>query len=170
MKVILYMAISVNGIIARENNDTSWVSQTEWESFRKTTQKVGNIIIGRRTFDVAVREGDFPFEGSFNVVCTSKDIVNKWGDNVVFVKSPQEALKVLEDRGFDTAMVGGGGNLNSQFMKENLVDEIYLDVEPIVLGEGISLFEDADFEAKLALIETTKLSGNEIQLRYKVEK
>lgn len=55
-------------------------------------------------------------------------------------------------------------------MKEGLVDEIYLDIEPIVLGKGIQLFEDADFESKLELLETRKFSNNEIQLHYKVLK
>jgi len=71
---------------------------------------------------------------------------------------------------FETIILTGGGKLNGAFMKEGLVDEIYLDVEPTVFGKGIPLFGDADFEAKLQLIGTKKLSDNEIQLHYKVLK
>ena len=164
------MAITANGYIAKEDNTTSWVSETEWEGYKKMMKEVGNAIIGRKTFDVALREGDFPFEGCLNVVVTSKRIENKWGNDVVFVKSPQEALAMLADKGFASALVCGGGVLNADFMKENLIDEIYLDVEPIILGKGIKLFADVDFETKLELIGIKNLSENEVQLHYKVVK
>ena len=64
----------------------------------------------------------------------------------------------------------GGGTLNTSFMAENLIDEIYLDVEPIVFGKGIRLFKENDFEAKLKLLEIKKLSNDEIQLHYQVLK
>ncbi len=89
---------------------------------------------------------------------------------VSLAQSPSEAINILKQQGFETIMVCGGGKLNSGFMKENLIDEIYLDVEPIVLGQGIKLFADKDFERKLELIETKNLSQNEIQLHYKVLK
>lgn len=47
MKVILYMATTINGLIAKENDNVSWVSETEWESFSGMIKKTGNMIIGR---------------------------------------------------------------------------------------------------------------------------
>jgi riboflavin biosynthesis pyrimidine reductase len=79
-------------------------------------------------------------------------------------------LKLLKERGFKTALVGGGGKLNSSFMKERLVDEIYLEVTPMIFGKGIKVFEDSNFEAKLELLGVKKLSSNEIQLHYKILK
>ena len=55
-------------------------------------------------------------------------------------------------------------------MKENLIDENYLDVEPITFGKGIRLFVESDFEAKLKPLETKKFSDSEIQLHYQVLK
>lgn len=55
-------------------------------------------------------------------------------------------------------------------MQENLVDELYLDIEPVIFGSGMPLFAVADFERKLQLIETKKLSVDELQLHYKVMK
>src|SRR3990167_10443630 len=146
MKVILYMGISANGYIAKPDDDTvSWISNTEWEAFKAKSEQIGNLIIGRKTFDVAISENQFPFTKSFNVIVTSKDIENKWKDHVAFVKTPKEALATLEQKGFDTAMLGGGGEINTSFIKEGLVDEIFLDVEPAILGKGIKLFSEADF-------------------------
>ena len=58
--------------------------------------------------------------------------------------------------------------LNSSFMKEKLIDEIHLDVEPLVFGRGIKLFADDDFESRLELVGTKKLSANTVQLHYRV--
>lgn len=171
MKVIIYMGISANGYIAKENDDTtSWISDIEWTAFREKSEEIGNLIIGRKTFDVAIAENQFPFTKSFTVVVTSKDIKNEWKDRVAFVKSPQEALSILKEKGFNQVMVGGGGEINTSFIKEGLIDEIYLDVEPHILGHGIKLFADGDFETKLELLGTEKLSQNEIQLHYRVIK
>ncbi len=88
--------------------------------------------------------------------------------NLTFVTKPSEALRFLKQQGLKEALIAGGGKLNGSFMKEELVDEIYLDIEPTVFGKGIPLFGDANFESKLQLINIKKLSGNEIQLHYHV--
>jgi dihydrofolate reductase len=161
------MAATINGLIAKENDDISFVSDVEWKFFRNMIKKFGNCIIGRRTWEVS---DAFPYPG-LNIVMTKRKIENKWGGKVVFTdKSPKEVLQFLQKKGFKTAFVAGGGKLNSSFMKENLIDEVYLDIEPTVFGKGIKLFAEEDFERKLKLIGTKKLSANEIQLHYKVKK
>ncbi len=163
------MAVSVNGYIARDNDDTSWVSKTEWDSYRRMAKKTGNIIVGRKTFQVAAKSGDFPFPNALNIVVSEREIRNRWGDRVIFVTDPFEALAALKG-GFQTALVGGGGQLNTSFLRTGLIDELYLDVEPIILGRGLKLFRRGRFESKLQLIGTKKLSNHEIQLHYKVLK
>ncbi len=174
MKVILYMAMTVNGIIARDNDDTSFVSNIEWKNFSNTIKKIGNVIIGRRTYEVMLKNNEFK-KSNFNkikiVVLTKNKLIKIHNLKFVFIaKSPYDAIKILQNKGFKTIMVCGGGKLNSTFMKENLIDEIYLDIEPIILGKGIKLFFESDFENKLKLLEIKKLDKNLIQLHYKVLK
>jgi dihydrofolate reductase len=104
----------------------------------------------------------------FTIVVSKEDFIHN--SNFAIAKSPKEALKILKEKNFSKAIVAGGGMLNSSFMKEHLIDEIYLDVEPLVFGKGIKLFSDNDFDAKFELTETKKLSKNTIQLHYKVLK
>jgi dihydrofolate reductase len=166
MKVILYMAITVNGMIAKKNGGTSW-SDEELVAYENIVRKFGNLIIGRKTYEVT-EKSDFESVGNlFTVVVTSnKDFKSK--EKIKFVDSIQDALKILEDKGFSEVLVAGGGKLNTSFMKAGLVDEIYLDVEPLVFGEGILLFSPVDFQRKLKLLEVKKLSDQTIQLHYKV--
>ncbi len=171
MKVILYMAITPNGMIATKDDDTSWVTETEWKSFSDMIKEHRNMIIGRRTYEVMLKNNEFNRSNLNNiktVVLTSKSLKVHNPKLVFTAKKPHDALDML--KGFSTIMVCGGGGLNSSFMGEKLVDEIYLDIEPLVLGKGIKLFEDADFTAELELVGTKRLSDNEIQLHYKIKR
>ncbi len=165
------MAITVNGMIAKENNDTSFVSDIEWSSFKAMINKTENMIIGRRTYEIMRKNDELGDLNSVKiVVVTNKDSFSVDNPNHSIAKSPKDALSILEKQGFNKTLVAGGGRLNAAFMSENLIDEIYLDVEPIAFGKGIELFAEKDFETKLKLLETKKLSDDEIQLHYKVLK
>jgi len=172
MKVILYMAITVNGMIAKEDDDTSFVSETELESFDAAIKHAGNIIVGRRTYEVMKENNEFnevdALRGTRVVVVTNGDMLSLLSENHSISTEPKQALYVLENEGFREALVAGGGMLNGSFMQENLLDEIYVDVEPIILGKGIKLFGDKEFEAKLELLGVRKLNSNIIQLHYKI--
>lgn len=165
------MAITINGFIAKENDDTSFVSEIEWDSFRNMIKSIGNMIIGSRTYEI-MRDGDeFKNLENIRVLVVSENTNFKTVvDNHSVIKSPKDALAILEKEVFDKALVAGGGTLNASFMAEDLIDEIYLDVEPVVFGKGIRLFKEDNFEAKLKLLGTKQLSDNEIQLHYQVLK
>ena len=168
MKVILYMAISANGYIAREDDDTGWISGEEWNSYSKAARKSGCLVVGHRTYDILTKQPEYEELEKVKIVVVSNKNFKTLVPNHLIAKNPEEALNLLTD--FKEVLVAGGGILNSSFMKENLIDEIYLDVEPLILGKGIHMFEDADFEAKLVFVGTKKLSDNEVQLHYKVIK
>ena len=165
MKVVLYMAITANGYIAKENNETPW-SNEEWESFSEKVKEIKNLVIGRKTFEIMKQGNEFQkIDNPFTVI-----VSNQKENNSNFVDSPEQAIKLLEKKGFSKILVAGGGTLNSSFMQKGLVDEIYLDVEPFLFGKGIKLFADNDFETKLELLETKQLSKNTIQLHYRILK
>ena len=174
MKIILYMAITVNGFIAKENDDVNWVSETEWKSFSGMIKKLGNMVIGRRTYEMMLKNDEFN-KSNLNeiktVVLTNNVSLQIHNPQFIFTAtSPKEAINILLNQGFETVMICGGGELNGSFMKENLIDEIYLDIEPVAFGKGIRLFGENDFERKLKLFEIKKLSNDELQLHYQVLK
>lgn len=171
MNVIMYLAITPNGMIARENGDESWVSPEDWDRFAAKAKDVGNFIIGRTSYEIIKKTGEISrFIDVRVIVVTSDKNYKTEGVKHVAVDSPKAAVLLLENEGFKEALVAGGATLNGAFMREKLVDEILLDVQPIVFNKGIPLFGDAAFEAKLELIGTTKLSATEVQLHYKVKK
>ena len=171
MKVILYMGITPNGYIARENGDSEWTSEEDLKGFEQNSKNARNIIMGKNTYLYTSQAGLLPFKDALNVVVSHGQMENIYGDKVLITnQSPKEVLKMLEEKGFSEAFLAGGGQLNTSFLKENLIDEIYLDVEPLLFGKGIKVFAEGDFDVKLELIESKLLNKNTVQLHYKVLK
>ncbi len=168
MNVILYMAMTANGMIAKRDDDTSWISKEVWKSYSSIVLHAGCIVVGRKTYDIMAKEGDFAkLKDVFAVVVSHQDV--ELVDPLHQVAhTPQEALQVLKD--YPEVIVGGGGHLNSAFVQAKLVDEIVLDIEPRIIGDGIRLFEELGIDSSLVLLDTKAVSPNVVQLHYKVVK
>ena len=167
VNIAIYMHITVNGIIARlDNSDFS--SESAKMDFLKTMKKYKVNVIGRNTFKVAAKGSSFPLEG-LNIVVTKHKIKLKkeWKNVIVTDKKPNEIIRIIEEKGYKSAMVAGGA-LATSFLKENLVNEIYLNVEPLALGKGIPLFSNENFEKKLKLLQVKRFSEDEVRLHYKI--
>lgn len=171
MKLILYMAMTVNGFVATEEGATDWVSKEDWERFRKVAKETGNVIIGRTTYETMIEEKTFPLPDCLNVVMTREAPKVEPMKNVVFTdKSAEEVLEDLAKEGFESALLAGGGELNGSFMADGLIDEIYLTVSPVAFGEGVKLFGSGFFKRELDLLGVEKVSDSEVQLHYRVKR
>ncbi|MCX6815936.1 MAG: dihydrofolate reductase family protein [Candidatus Aenigmarchaeota archaeon] len=171
MKVILFMSMSVNGIIAREDGSEDFLSDENWKVFCKLAKQMGCFVIGRKTYETVMRlykNYNFDDVKAKKIVVSTSSNFSPAGYTVA--KSPKDAIKKAKNVGFKQILLTGGSRLNSSFLKENLVDEIILNIEPAILGKGIKLFAEDAFERRLSLIKTTKLKSGIVQLHYKVKK
>lgn len=165
MKTLILMTMSANGFIARTNDETPW-SKEEFERCAAFTREAGNLIVGRKTYEIMREEGDFD-DGILTVVVT-RDIAEPHG-NVVYMASPEHALKYVEEKGFARAIVGGGTTLVTQFLSEGLIDEIILDIEPMLLDRGLPLAEQSIPDVALEHLSTEQF-GDTVRLHYQVKK
>ncbi|MBI4039504.1 dihydrofolate reductase [Candidatus Daviesbacteria bacterium] len=168
MEVILYMAISANGMIAKSDDDTSWISKEEWDSYSLAVRSAGCLVVGRRTYHILTEQPEFTEFKDIKLAVVSKEDFATLAPNHLVAHSPKEALELLKD--FKKVIVAGGGILNASFLVENLIDEIYLDIEPIIFGDGIPVFQDKNCERRLKLIGQKKITDAVIQLHYEVLK
>ena len=169
MKVILLMAITLDGKIAKHTNHAAtWTSKADKKIFVQETKRAGVIIMGQTTYDTIGR----PLPGRLNVVMNLEpDTSQNIPGELEFTKTqPKELLEELEKRGFKSVIIGGGATINGLFLKLGLIDEIWLTVEPKIFGEGLSLFSGADVDLNLELIEVINLDKNVIHVRYQVIK
>ena len=164
------MAMSVNGIIAKENEDEDFLSDENWKTFKGLAENCGCFIIGRRTYE-NVKEWE---DHSFNEIKNSDMLILSKKDMKItgctIVNSPKEAIQKAKEKGCKELLLSGGGITNTSFIKENLIDEIILNIEPAILGKGIKIFKENDFEKRLKLINTKNLKEDIMQLHYKVIK
>ena len=170
MKVILYMAMRVDGFIANKNKKEDFLSDRNWGVFCELAEQLGCFIIGRKTYDSVSKWEELSFDDvNSQAIVISKSNFNI-EDKCIVVSSPKKALVKASSLGFNKVLLAGGGKLNSSFMKEKLVDEVLLNIEPVVIGKGVKLFGEGGFERRLELINIKKLTSGIIQLHYRVKK
>lgn len=179
-KVLLDMAMSLDGFIAGPNDEDHGLHNYFFspadptkevidEGFRTT----GAIIMGRRSYEVgAVQDGfeDNPYQvPTFILTHRLPEKVAKGAETFVFVTDGVEsALEQAKAAAGDKyVVVGGGANIAQQYLNAGIVDEIQIHLIPILLGQGIRLFDQIGIEQ--IELETTRVieSTSVIHLRFR---
>lgn len=171
MKVILSMAVSANGIVATESGEEEFLSDETWGRFAKLANEIGCVVWGRKTYEKVIQFSQKCIDDVKvvrKIVLSKSDFELKEGYSLV--KSPEEALKLLSSEGFERILISGGSTLNTEFARRNLIDEIILDINPVIIGVGVPLFLSFDFELKLRLKSTKIIEGGNVELVYEVSK
>jgi dihydrofolate reductase len=150
MIVTLYMAVSADGYIARVNDDTDWVCDTDWDQLEQYITTSDAVIMGRKTYEVSGE--DFPYGAIPNIVLTSNKSLTHSNKQAVFTPAnPSEIIEMCKEKNYQNVLIIGGGKTNSWFLSEGLIDTIVLSVHPKVLGSGIKVFEDIELDVNLGL-------------------
>jgi dihydrofolate reductase len=167
MKLLLMMAQSVDGIIARHNRHfPDWTCPADKQLFKRVTTDAGVLIMGSRTYATIGK----PLPDRLNVVYTRHPELLPQGDNVRFTMlEPRVLLSQLEAEGYERAVLTGGSAINSFFAKSHIIDEIFVTIAPRIFGRGLTMFDDSvDFE--LELLDCSKLDAHTLLLHYRVLK
>jgi dihydrofolate reductase len=167
MHVTWSPAVTLDGYIAKADGDSDWVSEQDSELFRQLVQSCGCVIVGRRTYE-QYKDDVFPIDGAVTFVWTTHPETGEARDGVVYVGGkPEEVVKSLEAKGFNQAVLAGGGEVNNAFVAAGVVDTIIATMYPMLLGRGIRLLA-ADCELQLALQESKAIDGGIIRNIYRV--
>ncbi len=172
MKIILFMATSLNSMIASKNGDEDFLSQTNWESLGQLARKHGCFIIGRKTYEIVQSWSDYNFnniDAQLKIVISNKKSL-KLDPLFLLASSPKDAIEKATAMGFESAILTGGSRINGAFLIENLIDEVIINIEPVIVGSGIPLFAESDIEKRLTFIESVNIADDILQVKYKVNK
>lgn len=170
MNIVLNMAISPNGLIARENGDEEWLPEEGWAEFIEEAKQFNNIVMGRETYEVVTRlYDDYNFD---NVDVKHKVIVTtnsdfKAPEGYTVVHSPEEAVDYIASKNIDDLFLIGGGKLNAEFLKRNLVNVIELTINPYIIGKGRPFIYPTEFDLPLELLEYKSLSKGRLFIKYR---
>ncbi len=166
MKVFLIAAITVDGFIAKTNNQLAdWTSTEDKKLFVRLTKEAGHMVMGARTYETIGRA----LPGRKTIVYTydSASITNP--DIEATTEAPADLVERLAKNGAHGLAVCGGAQIYSLFAKAGVLDELYLTVEPVAFGAGVSLFSEA-LDLNLELLDSQTLNDNVILLHYRVIK
>ena len=162
-KIILYIAVSVDGFIASKDLSVKWLdkyfSKKMGNSYKKFFKTIGSVILGNTTHK------QFPqkYEGKPTFVFSRK----KKGkdENITYVQgSAKSFMKKYKPKG--KVWLLGGAEVINHFLKDDLVDEMRIFVMPELLGDGVRLFKEGNKDKKFKFINK-KSYGHVVELYYK---
>ena len=179
-KIIVYIATSADGFIARPDGSVDWLDRPRPKgnygmgAFYKS---IDTILWGRKTCDMAL---DFQKKGAAgtafdtrvkNYVFTRGPLASPAPAGVEFVNEPIKAFttRLREKKGKDVWMMGGAGIIAS-FLDAGEIDEFVIIVIPTFIGEGISLIAPGRRAVPLRLVSCTKFTDGVVKLHYGVGK
>ncbi len=167
MKIILLMAVTADGMIARNSMELiDWTGKADKKYFIHITREAGAMIMGSKTFDTIGKV----LPGRKNIVMTRDKTRTSQASNLIFTsQTPKEIIKDLEAQGFESAALIGGSTVNTVFIKENLIDEIHVTIVPRLFGKGLSLFNEI-VDTRLELMDMEKIDRGHVLLKYRVKK
>lgn len=169
ISTFIIAAVTADGFIAQdENHAAMWTSKEDKKRFVELTKRAGVVVMGSRTFRTLPR----PLRERLNVVYTRSVAFAeqiKGQENIMVTQDdPHTLLQKLEEQGLKEVAICGGSHIYTSFMKARVVNKIYLTVEPIIFGKGITLFTETLPHTHLELISKEATESGTLLLEYKV--
>jgi dihydrofolate reductase len=167
-KVVLGLGISLDGYIARPDGAVDFLFMPKDYSMGPFFATIDTALMGRKTYDVALKMGGGRFADSRikNYVFSHSQPPGE-RSGVTFVnESPKRFIENLRKRPGKNLWLMGGGELARDFLKDDVVDELYIGIVPVLVGEGIPLFPNGFPQREFSLLENKTFSRGLIALKY----
>jgi len=169
-KVVLYIATSMDGYIAKPNDDLSFLSivQKEGEDYgyKDFIDTVDTVILGRKTYDWIVKQVAFPHADKHAYIITRTKRPDE-GKTVFYSGNLKDLINKLKKEHGKNIFCDGGAEIVNELLKDNLIDEFIISVIPVLLGNGTKLFNDDRPETKLDFVSAKSFDTGLVQLHYK---
>jgi dihydrofolate reductase len=172
-KIIVYIAISADGFIARKDGSVDWLDRPSPRGnygYFDFFKSIDTILWGRKTYDQALTMGGVdPFGMKVKNYVFTHHPPKSPATNVEFVKAPVGPFvkRLREKPGKDIWMMGGGGVIAS-FLDAGAIDEFSIHAIPVFIGEGIPLIAPARRTVNLKLLSTHRFPDGVVHLNYRV--
>ena len=161
-----FIGVSLDGFIARSDGGLDWLEPFHGEDhgYSGFFAGVDAVVIGRGTYDAVLGFPHWPYGGKRVIVCTARPAEPRHGEEF-WSGSPRSLAERLDREGIRRVYVDGGALIRS-FLSEGLVDELTIDIIPLILGSGRPLFASGLPETPLRFVESKSFPSGLVQIRY----
>lgn len=172
-KLSLFIATSLDGYIAKPDDDLSFLKIVEKEGedygYSEFTAKIDTIILGRKTYDYVLQEiGTSHYDnGQRDVYVITRTERPKVGRTTFYAGNLTELVQKLKSEDGKDIYCDGGAEIINELLQHDLIDEFIISVIPILTGNGTRLFKDNRPEQQLELVNAKSFDTGLVQLYYK---
>ncbi|UYL08450.1 dihydrofolate reductase family protein [Bdellovibrio sp. SKB1291214] len=176
-----YVAVSIDGFIAKADDSLDWVRHIPQHNsfsvlggeavdlfeYHRFFSSVDVLVMGRRTFEVLMSFMEFPYPDKRVFVCTRGEVDTR--DLALVTVTNEDPVSLVDNLKHEfknRIWIVGGGGLAATLMKGGVIDEIILTLVPTVLGSGIRLFGEGNFEQDWERKELVALNNGLTQIRF----
>ena len=173
-KIIVHIAASADGYIARSDNNLDWLTSRPapkgFYGIGAFMKNIDTMVIGRKTYEVSLTLGKFDPNSTTFVFSRHPPPV----DVPPGVKFVSDAIGPFVDRLREqpgkNIWLMGGGDLIASFLDEQAIDEFVVSVVPVFIGDGVPLIARRPRLTPLKLQSVEQFDDGLVQLRYQVQK
>jgi dihydrofolate reductase len=166
-KVILGVGISLDGYIARPDGSVDFLFMPKDYSMGPFFKRIDTAVMGRKTYEVAQKMGGGMSSPGMTSYVFSRTLPPVETSGLTIVKeSPKRFLEAVQKKTGKDIWLMGGGELTREFLREDLLDELYLGVVPVLIGAGIAAFPSGFPQREFKLVENQSYSKGLLALRY----
>lgn len=170
-KVILFIATSLDGYIATNEGSIDFLSMVEQPGedygYSEFNSTVDTVIIGRKTYDKVLSMGfEYPHADKevYIITRTERPTI---GNFKFYTGDLTQLVNDLKSQSGNNIYCDGGAEIAHDLMRNNLIDEFIISIIPVMLGNGIRLFNDGRPIRELTLVSTKQFASGLVQLHYK---
>jgi dihydrofolate reductase len=173
MTVSVFVGTSLDGFIARPNDDLDWLPADGGEphGYEEFFASVDALVIGRKTFEKVLTFGAWPYGDKRIVVLSSAPVdLSAAGGGVVeqMAGTPAEIVSRLAASGAHNLYIDGGITIQ-RFLSAGLIERLIITRVPVLIGEGIPLFGALPHDIRLRHVATRTFSGGLVQSEYHID-
>ncbi len=169
-KVGVYIATSLDGFIARKDDDISWLdpfnARGEDYGYGDFIRSMGTAIMGARTYEQSLANPERLLTGLKNYILTSRYLPLAGADTERWHGPLSELVQEIRRESERDIYIAGGGQVISRFLNKGLIDEMHLFIVPVLLGEGIPLFTGLQSDVSLHLVQASPYRTGIVKLLY----
>ncbi|MCE5269991.1 dihydrofolate reductase family protein [bacterium] len=165
-ELILYIATSLDGFIARSSGAVDWCFIDQDYGYREFLDRVGTVVVGRRTWEQALGFEERPFGGKEIFVFSRGRTAGPDGEATIVNEPPGRFVEALKARPGSDIWLVGGAEIVAACLERDLIDRFVIHVHPLLLGGGIELFPRGGPDRTLELVCERTWESGLVKLEY----